>query len=63
MAALIDDEVLDAFALVGTPEDIPNLVADRYGGLVDRLSFNVDVSRDADRWGAVVERIRAIPGR
>ena len=40
MAALVDDEVLDAFAIVGEPDEIgPRLMA-RYGGLITRYKLN-----------------------
>ncbi len=38
MAALITDEMLDAFAIVGTPEEIPAKLRLRYTDLLDRLS-------------------------
>ncbi|HSD52119.1 MAG TPA: LLM class F420-dependent oxidoreductase, partial [Candidatus Methylomirabilis sp.] len=38
MASLITDEMLDAFAIVGTPAEIPAKVRLRYTGLLDRLS-------------------------
>lgn len=39
MGRLIDDEILDAFAVVGEPDRIPALILQRFAGLVDRLSF------------------------
>ncbi len=36
MAALIDDDVLDALAAVGTPEEVADTVARRYGSAADR---------------------------
>jgi probable F420-dependent oxidoreductase len=38
MAALITDEMLDAFAIVGTPNEIPEKLRRRYTGLLDRLA-------------------------
>ncbi|HEX9900960.1 MAG TPA: TIGR03617 family F420-dependent LLM class oxidoreductase [Candidatus Methylomirabilis sp.] len=38
MAALITDEMLDAFAIVGTPGAVPEKLRRRYTGLLDRLS-------------------------
>jgi probable F420-dependent oxidoreductase len=38
MAALITDEMLDAFAIVGTPDAVPEKLQRRYTGLLDRLS-------------------------
>lgn len=39
MAALIDDDVLDACAVIAPPDKVDAVVTDRYGGLVDRISF------------------------
>ena len=39
MGGLIDDDVLDAFAVVAPPDKVDGVVMDRYGGLVDRISF------------------------
>src|SRR4051794_4714358 len=40
MNALVDDQMLDAFAVVAAPDKVGGVVADRYGGLVDRISFH-----------------------
>ena len=37
MASLISDEMLDAFAIVGTPAEIPAKLRRRYTGILDRL--------------------------
>jgi probable F420-dependent oxidoreductase len=39
MTALITDDVLDAFAVVAPPDKVGAIVAERYGDLVDRISF------------------------
>jgi probable F420-dependent oxidoreductase len=39
MGDLIDDEVLDAFAVVGTPEEAARALRDRWSGTLSRLSF------------------------
>ncbi|HET9077431.1 MAG TPA: LLM class F420-dependent oxidoreductase [Acidimicrobiales bacterium] len=39
MGELISDDVLDAFAVRGTPEEIPALLHQRFGDIVDRLSL------------------------
>lgn len=38
MAALVDDELLNTFAVVGAPAEVGRLIAERYSGLVDRVS-------------------------
>lgn len=59
MGACIDDEVLVAFAVVGEPEEVPKLLAARYGDLVDRISFYAPYRSDPDRWKAVLAAIKA----
>lgn len=39
MGELIDDEVLDAFAVVAPLEEVATRILERWGGLVDRFSF------------------------
>lgn len=39
MAALIDDDILDACAVIASPDKVDAVVRDRYDGLVDRISF------------------------
>ena len=39
MGRLIDDEVLNAFAVVGPPDEVPKLLRAHFGDVIDRLSF------------------------
>jgi len=39
MAALITDEMLDVFAIVGMPDEVPEKLRRRYTGLLDRLAI------------------------
>ena len=39
MTRLVDDDILELFAVVATPEDLRRLVARRYAGLVDRVTL------------------------
>jgi probable F420-dependent oxidoreductase len=39
MAALVSDEVLEEFVIVGPPDEVSARIEDRFGGLVDRLTF------------------------
>jgi probable F420-dependent oxidoreductase len=54
MGELITDDVLDAFAVVAAPEDIPKALLARYGDLVDRLSFYAPYRSDPDRWQQIL---------
>jgi len=40
MASIIDDEVLDAFAVVAEPDQLARRIAERIAGLTDRTSFS-----------------------
>lgn len=63
MGERITDEMLATFAAVGTPEEIPGLLAARYGGLADRVMLVHYASLDGEaaraRWAAMVAAIRA----
>ena len=58
MGDVIDDDILDAFAIVAEPHEVPTRIAERFGGSLDRLQFYAGV-RDAERWGPIVEEIKA----
>jgi hypothetical protein len=55
MGSLIDDEMLDAFAVVGEPDDIPRLMLARYGDLLDRISFYAPDRSDPEGWASVID--------
>jgi hypothetical protein len=54
MGELITDDVLDAFAVVGEPEDIPKLMLARYGDVLDRISFYAPYQSDPERWSRIL---------
>lgn len=39
MDGLIDDDMLNAFAIVAPPEQLPARLAERCAGVIDRVSF------------------------
>ncbi len=59
MGELIDDEILNTFAVVGEPEEIAPELAKRYGDVVQRISFYAPYESDPDRWGAVMHALQA----
>lgn len=66
MADHITDEMLEAFAVVGPPEDIPGLVVDRCRGFADRVTLYAPYRSDPSVWPPIVRGIRAVqdrPGR
>ncbi|HEY8216016.1 MAG TPA: LLM class F420-dependent oxidoreductase [Acidimicrobiia bacterium] len=56
MGELISDDVLDAFAVVAAPEDVPKAMMQRYEGVVDRVQLYVPYRSDPDRWKQVLAR-------
>jgi probable F420-dependent oxidoreductase len=60
MGELIDDEILNTFAVVGTPEEIAPELATRYGDVIQRLSFYAPYKSDPDRWLKVMEDLKAV---
>ncbi len=60
MGELIDDDALEAFAIVAEPEQIAPKLKARYGDVVDRISFYAPYRSDPERWAAVLEAIKAV---
>ncbi len=54
MADLIDDEVLDAFAVVADLDDVAAIVLERFGGMVDRFNFYAPYPMEPARWAEVL---------
>ena len=50
MGSVIDDEVLDAFAVVGTPEKVAKELTRRYGEVADRLTCYSPLPSDPAAW-------------
>jgi probable F420-dependent oxidoreductase len=58
MGALVDDEVLHAFAVVAEPARLAAEIRHRYGALVDRVSFYTAYDIAPDIWDPVVHELR-----
>jgi probable F420-dependent oxidoreductase len=59
MGDLIDDEILNTFAVVGAPEDIAQELHRRYGDVIERISFYAPYRSDPDRWKGVLSALSA----
>jgi probable F420-dependent oxidoreductase len=59
MGSLIDDEVLNTFAVVGEPERIAPELHRRYGDVISRISFYAPYASDPDRWSKVLQDLKA----
>ena len=60
MGNLISDEILNTFAVVGSPEHIAPELNKRYGDVIDRLSFYAPYASDPARWTQVIHDLKSI---
>ncbi len=62
MPAVIGDEMLETFAVIGTPQDVPTLLAERYHGLADRLALYTPFvpGRRDEFWKHLIKRLHAL---
>ncbi|MFI5794595.1 LLM class F420-dependent oxidoreductase [Streptomyces sp. NPDC051677] len=58
MSRLVDDEVLNTFAVVAEPERVADEIRRRYAALVDRVSFYTAYEIDAEVWEPIVRELR-----
>ena len=58
MGECIDDDVLDAFAVVAPPERLADVMLERYGDSVDRMTWGIDLP-DRDQQREQIEKLRA----
>ena len=59
MGQMLDDEVLDAFAVVAEPDHAASALMARYGTAVDRLSFYAPYKADETMWDGILTQIKA----
>ena len=59
MGEVLNDEVLDAFAVVASPDKIAEQMLSRYGDIVSRMSFYAPYQIDPAIWEPVVRDLRA----
>jgi hypothetical protein len=59
MGNLIDDEILNTFAVVGEPEQIAPELHRRYGDIIHRISFYAPYKSDPSRWSKVLADLKA----
>ncbi len=59
MGTLVDDEILNTFAVVGEPEQIAPELSRRYGDVIQRISFYAPYQSDPERWGAVMAGLKS----
>jgi len=59
MGALIDDEMLNTFAVVAEPQAVAAELTQRYGDVVDRFSFYAPGQSNAAQWRNVMDELKA----
>ena len=59
MAQLIDDDVVDAFAVVAAPDEVPAALVRRFGDLVTRISFYAPYRMPRERWTGLLAGLRS----
>ncbi len=58
MASLVTDDIVDTFAVAGRPEDIAPRLEERYGDVVQRVSFDSSRPLDGERVARVLDGFR-----
>ena len=61
MAGEISDEMLDAYAISGTPDTVPAQIKARYAGLLDRITFYFadPPGKNQERWAHIVGALKS----
>jgi probable F420-dependent oxidoreductase len=59
MGGLIDDDVLNAFAVVAEPAAVAGEIGRRFGGLIERVSFYAPYDTDAGLWDPILRDLKA----
>ena len=63
MTALIPDDVLELFAIVGRHDELPEKIAAKYEGLSDRLSIFIPTDTAPGPLAEIVAAVQKIPAR
>lgn len=58
MGDLIDDDILNTFAVVGEPEQVAPELNSRYGDVISRISFYAPYASDRSRWQKVISELQ-----
>ncbi len=59
MGDLIDDEILNTFAVVAEPEAVAPELHRRYGDVIQRISFYAPYRSDPERWARIIDTLKA----
>ena len=58
LADIVDDEVVQTFAIVGTPEEAVAEIQKRYGDIATRITLELPPERDEARWEGLFDSLR-----
>jgi probable F420-dependent oxidoreductase len=58
LAGVVDDDVLDTFAIIATPEQAAEEIRRRFGDTATRIALSLPDDADAERWAPVFEILR-----
>ena len=61
LAAQVPDDVVRLFAAVGTYDELPEAIAERFGGVVDVMRLDLPSDIDRDKHAELISKIQAIP--
>jgi probable F420-dependent oxidoreductase len=59
MGDLIDDQILNEFAVVAEPDAVAKQILTRFVGVVDRFTFDTPYPTDPEFWDRIVAEVRA----
>jgi len=60
MGTLVDDEMLDAFAVVAEPQNVARALQERFDGRIDRLSALTPYQTSTDLWSEIASGARSL---
>jgi probable F420-dependent oxidoreductase len=60
MGDLIDDDMLNAFAVVAEPEAVAPELGKRFADVMNRIAFYVPYASNPERWRVVMEEVKAL---
>jgi len=60
MGELIDDDMLNAFAVVAEPEGVAAEIGNRFGDVLSRIGFYLPYASNPERWRPVMEGVKAL---
>lgn len=59
MATLIDDDILEIFAVVAEPDRVARAIIDRFGGMLDRVGFYFGLAGDDETKAQIVAELKS----